>query len=243
MDLEAIFAWIGGATAIVTPIAGFGLWLGKTYIDRWLTRRFQGQLDALKHAQAQEIERLRARIAALLDRASKLHQHEFEVLPKAWDLLTSAIGSVASVTATFKEAVDPGAMSPGDLEVLLRNSPLEEHHKQAVRDADRFSKPRMFQDFMDRYQFNAAQTDAQAFHNYVIQYGIFIEPEIREKLTQASSELRIALRTWKQILEMPEVKPWPIRETQKHVEKASDLSKQIDALISDRLWSAAKLDA
>lgn len=129
MDWKAILAWIGGATVGVTPVAAVGLWFGKTYIDKWLTKRFQGQLDALKYAQAQEIERLRAKIAALLDRATKLHQHEFEVLPKAWDLLTIAIGSVGGVTAIYREGVDPGAMSLEDLEVLLRESPLEEHHK------------------------------------------------------------------------------------------------------------------
>lgn len=243
MDWKAILAWIGGATVGVTPVAAVGLWFGKTYIDKWLTKRFQGQLDALKYAQAQEIERLRAKIAALLDRATKLHQHEFEVLPKAWDLLTIAIGSVGGVTAIYREGVDPGAMSLEDLEVLLRESPLEEHHKQAVRDANRFDKPKVYGDYIDRYQFNAAQRDAQTFHNYIIQHGIFIEPTIREKLTEASSEMRTALRTWKIIFEMPDHKPWPVSETHEHVTKASDLSKEIDALISDRLWSAAKLDA
>lgn len=236
MDWEAVLAGVGGATVIVTPLAAVGLWSGKTYIDKWLTKRFQGQLDALRHAQAQEIERLRAKIATLLDRATKLHQHEFEVLPKAWDLLTIAIGSVGGVTAIYREGVDPGAMLPEDLEILLRESPLEEHHKQAVRDASRFDKPRVYGDYMDRYQFNEAQRDAQTFHNYIIQHGIFIEPTILEKLTEA-------LRTWKIIFQMPDHRPWPVSQTHEHVTRASDLSKEIDLLISDRLWSAAKLDA
>lgn len=243
MDWNSVFEWIGRFAVVLTFVGGLCVWFGKTYIDRWLTKRFQGQLDALKHAQAQEIERLRAKIAGMLDRAIKLHQHEFEVLPKAWDLLTIAIGSVGTVTATYKEGVDPGAMSPEDLEVLLRDSPLEEHQKQSVRDAGRFDKPRLFQDLMDRYQFNTAQRDTQAFHNYVIQHGIFIEPTIREKLTEASSEMRMALRRWKQILQMPDHKPWPIEEAHAHVTKGSDLSKEIDRLISERLWNAARLDA
>lgn len=238
-----IFEWIGRFALVLTFVGGLGLWFGKTYIDKWLTKRFQGQLDALKHAQAQEIERLRAKIAGMLDRATKLHQHEFEVLPKAWDLMTLAIGSVGAVTARYKEGVDPGAMSPEDLEVLLRDSPLEEHHKQAIRDASRFEKSSVYGDLMDRHQFNAAQRDAQLFHNYVIQHGIFIEPTIREKLTEASAEMRKALRTWKIIFEMPDLKPWPVDEANGHSTKASDLSIEIDRLISERLWNAAKLDA
>lgn len=243
MDWEAILASIGGATLIAAPATAVGLWFGKTYIDKWLTKRFQGQLDLLKHAQAQEIERLRAKIAALLDRATKLHQHEFEVLPKAWDLLSMALGSASRVTASFREGVDPGAMSPEDMEILLRDSPLEEHQKQAVRDASRFEKPKTYSHFMERYDFNAASREANEFHNYVIQFGIFIEPTIREKLTEASQELQKGLRAWKQILQMPDVMPWPVAEAQGHVARVSALSKEIDSLISERLWSAAKLDA
>ena len=242
-DWEAFFAWIGKATFFATPIGLAGVWFGKTYIDKWLTRHFQGQLDNLKHVQAQEIERLRAKIAGMLDRVTKLHQHEFEVLPKSWDLLSLALGSVSRVTASFKEGADPGAMTLEELEVFLARGPLEDHEKQAIRDADRFEKPTLYQTFYNRIEFNNASKEAGDFHNHTIQHGIFIEPAIRAKLMEASQELQKALRSWKLILQMPDHKPWPVDEAQSHVRRASDLSKEIDALISDRLWSAAKLDA
>jgi hypothetical protein len=243
LDWEPIFAWVGRATLFATPIGLAVVWFGKAYIDKWLTRRFQGQLDNLKHVQAQEIERLRAKIAGMLDRVTKLHQHEFEVLPKSWDLLSLALGSVSRVTASFKEVADPGAMTPEELEAFLAKGPLEDHQKQAIRDAGRFDKPTLYQTFHDRIEFNNASKEAGDFHNYTIQHGIFIEPAIRAKLMEASQELQKALRSWKQILQMPDHKPWPVDEAQGHAKKALELSKEIDALISDRLWSAAKLDA
>lgn len=243
MDWDSIFAWIGRAATVATPIGVASLWFGKTYIDKWLSKRFQGQLDALKHAQAQEIERLRAKIAGMLDRAAKLHQHEFEVLPMAWDKLSTALGAVSDVTASFKEGVDPGRMSAVELEAFLAKGPLEDHQKQAIRDADRFDKPSLYQTFHDHIQFNDASRVTNEFHNYTIQFGIFIEPAIRTKLTEASKELQTALRSWKLILQMPDVKPWPVSEAQANVAKASELAKEIDKLISDRLWDAAKLDA
>lgn len=243
MDWNSVFEWIGLFTTVVVLVGGFGAWFGKNYIDKWLTKHFQGQLDALKHTQAQEIERLRAKIAGMLDRATKLHQHEFEVLPTAWDLLTRALGSVGTVTAIIRESVDPSAMSKDDLEILLRDTPLEEHEKQSVRDAARLEKSGVFQDLMRRYEFNTAHRDAQAFHNYVIQHGIFIEPTIREKLSESSKELLMALRKWKSILQTPVLMPWPTEEARAHVTKASDLANEIDRLISERLWNASRLDA
>lgn len=243
MDWNAVFEWIGKATFFATPIGLAILWFGKTYIDKWLTRRFQGQLDNLKHVQAQEIERLRAKIAGTLDRATKLHQHEFDALSKAWDLLSIALGAVSDVTAVFKEGVDPGRMSPEELEAFLAKSALEEHQKQAVRDASRYDKPKVYQTFHDHLQFHDASRAANEFHNHSIQFGIFIEPSLRPKLKEASQELQKALRVWKLILQMPDHRPWPVEEAQEHMKKASELSKEIDTLISERLWSAAKLDA
>ncbi|MFN3230273.1 MAG: hypothetical protein ACK41P_10515 [Asticcacaulis sp.] len=244
MDWNSIFEWIGIFTVVLVPVGSFVLWFGKTYIDKWLTKHFQGQLDALKHTQAQEIERLRAKIAGMLDRATKLHQHEFEVLPKAWDLLTSALGSVQRVTARDRTAVNVGAMSQEDLEVLLRDSPLEEHERQSVRDAGSGDKKMwVLRNLMDRHEFQIAHRDTIVFHNYVLQLGIFIEPEIRWKLREAASEMKEALTKWKPILEMPEIMPWPIEEANAHVNKANDLSREIEQLISDRLWNASRLDA
>lgn len=243
MNWNLIFEWIGRSAVVFTFTGGLAVWLGKAYIDRWLARHFQGQLDNLKHVQAQEIERLRAKIAGMLDRATKLHQHEFEALSRSWDLMTTALGSATVVTASGREVTDPGAMSAEELEVFLDRTDLEAFQKQAVRNADRFDKSKVYQTYQDRIAFTDAYRAMTEFHNHTIQFGIFIEPTIRAKLSETSQELRKGLRTWQQILQMPEIMPWPVAEAQAHVQKAAELSKEIDALMTERLWSAAKLDA
>lgn len=239
---EAFFAWIGKTAFFATPIGLTIAWIGRLYIDKWLTRRFQGQLDNLKHVQAQEIERLRAKIAGMLDRTTKLHQHEFEVLPRSWDLLSLALGSISQLTASFREGVDLGAMTPEDLDVFLRKGPLEEHQKQEIREASRFEKVTIYRKLNERIEFNSASKVIGDFHNYTIQHGIFIEPDIRAKLMEASQELQKALTCWKWVLQTPDHELRPVAESQGHVKKALEISKEIDALISSRLWSAAKLD-
>lgn len=243
MNGEAIFAWIGRVATVAAPIGLFTVWFGRTYVDKWLANRFQGQLDALKHAQAQEIERLRAKIAGMLDRATKLHQHEFEVLPKAWDLLTSAVGAASRATATFKRFEDVGRLSSDELEVFFVKSSLEEHQKQAIRDAPRLDRTSLYGAFQQRIEHGEASEGAFAFHNYVVQHGIFIEPEIRDRLNRASQELRQAVSTWSIIVRGGNETAGTVEKAQAHVSAAYDLSVEVDKLISERLWNAALLDA
>jgi hypothetical protein len=77
MDLLALtLKWIAslGVTAGVGAAAGWAAFqfFGKT----WLEGHFAQRLEKFKHDQNQEIERLRYRINALMDRTTNLHQHE-----------------------------------------------------------------------------------------------------------------------------------------------------------------------
>jgi hypothetical protein len=96
-----IFAlkWILGlgiaATAVVAAAYAVFQFLGK----RWLEARFAERLEKFKHDQNQEIERLRYRINALMDRTTKLHQHEFEVLPEIWNKLGIAFSATSNFTS------------------------------------------------------------------------------------------------------------------------------------------------
>lgn len=58
---------------------------------KWLDERFTERLETFKHAQNQEMERLRYRINALFDRTTKLHQHEFDVLPEVWEKIKHSL--------------------------------------------------------------------------------------------------------------------------------------------------------
>lgn len=245
MDWEAIFAWIGRAATILAPLGVATLWFGRTYIDKWLANRFQGQLDALKHAQAQEIERLRAKIAGMLDRATKLHQHEFEVLPEAWRLLATSMGSASHVLAALQQFPDAGAHNEVELEVLLENTPFFEHDKQAVRDAEtRLERTRIFGDLHQRYAVRDAINERQEFHNYVILKGIFIEPELRAKMLGLSILIMNCLMDHRDMIMDRDT--FRQRDFTAHRDKwkaAEPLKEEIHQMVSDRLWNAAKLDA
>jgi hypothetical protein len=67
--LTAIGAFIvagGGLAAIVYAIFKF-------FSEKWLNAKFEERLAAYKHEQQKEIEQLRFKINALMDRTVKLH--------------------------------------------------------------------------------------------------------------------------------------------------------------------------
>jgi hypothetical protein len=91
--LTAIGAFIvagGGVGAIAYALFRF-------FSEKWLNAKFEERLAAYKHAQQKELEELRFKISALMDRTTKLHQREFDTLPEAWTKLNDAYGATSVV--------------------------------------------------------------------------------------------------------------------------------------------------
>ena|SRR5215207_8611448 len=88
-----ILATIGAA------LVGFGLSgaiafaLFKFRGERWVNAKFEERLAAYRPEQQKEIENFKFNINKLMDRATKLHQREFEVLPEIWSKLNDAFGA------------------------------------------------------------------------------------------------------------------------------------------------------
>jgi hypothetical protein len=100
--LAQIATWIAGI-GLTAAIAAGGAYAAFQFLgQKWLEARFAERLEKFKHDQSQEIERLRYRINALMDRTSKLHQHEFEALPEIWERLTIALSASTNFTSRLQ---------------------------------------------------------------------------------------------------------------------------------------------
>src|ERR1700738_2936866 len=88
-----------GVTALVL---GGAKWVTGLTVDKWLSNRFAKGLEAFKHEQQIEIERLKHSINAQMDRLTRGNQREFDVLPEAWSRLTHAHGVVAATTSRLQ---------------------------------------------------------------------------------------------------------------------------------------------
>src|SRR5215217_7738021 len=106
-----------GLTVAVAVSAAFAIF--KLLGSHWMEAQFSKRLEEVKHGQNQELERLRYRINALMDRTSKLHQHEFEVLPELWHKLGIAYTSTKHFTSRILKQHDLNNMSYGELADFL----------------------------------------------------------------------------------------------------------------------------
>src|ERR1035437_5397427 len=130
-----IFALLCGGVAAVSAAVDVAYWIFKSFSEKWLTSKFDERLAAYKHEQQKELEQLRYKINALMDRTIKLHQKEFDVLPEAWGHLTDAYGVVTATTSFLQQYPDLDQMNGAQLEEFLKDTPFKDWQKDEIRNA------------------------------------------------------------------------------------------------------------
>jgi hypothetical protein len=120
-------------TSLVTSAAtaGAALYAGaKGYANKWLQSRFDRQLEAFRSEKARELEALKFEASRLLDRATKVHQHEFEVLPALWDKMTVALSATAHLVNRGQRLTKTEGMGEGQLADFVKNLDLPQWEKE-----------------------------------------------------------------------------------------------------------------
>lgn len=207
MDIASLLLWLGNLVLLAVPSAGlvfvFFRWFGKQWIERLLSRDLekfkreqQEKLEGYKSEQQKELERLRH---LLTSRVSKIHDKEFEVLPKAWLMLNDLHGSVMqAIDLTMKFVPDFATFSAAKLEALLTTDPstkrLTEYQKTQLRSIEGAEeKNKYYRDTMRAHDIDEATEKERVFRNYLIEHRIFMTDELRSKFTAAQDTLSSAL--------------------------------------------------
>lgn len=225
---------IGVSTATVT---GLAYWLFKLFGEKWLTQKFNERLESYKHEQQKSLEKLRLQISSTLDRTSKLHQYEFEALPKLWKLTTIAYGAVSHFVSPLQFLADLNRMTQPALEEFLEKSELAEWEKNEVRNSKDKTKEYANKAFW--VSLNKSYQHYRDFNNYLIESGIFITEEI-EKLIQRLRDLMQEALSEAQIEHEhpnPRLDRWEKREALR--KEGSTLVQDIKAAIKRRLEHTA----
>lgn len=243
MNWDTVFEWIGRFAVVLIFVGSFGVWLAKTYIDKWLSKRFQSQLDGLKHLQALEIAKLQLAIDAKLHRATKLHEREFEILPKAWFMLGETGGAIQLLIDPDQTHTDVDKLDPLALREFLGPLPLSDAEKQAISETPVGGRTRLFVERKLRHQMVEASTLAQAFHNYIAGKGVFIEPTLRRKLLKLSEVFDEVVRSHSILVVHggpPKVDTSALNRGK--LKATSTLIHDIGEAISERIWGASRIE-
>jgi hypothetical protein len=231
--LVQIFGYIALTLLGSSVIVAFALGLFRFFGEKWLESKFARGLEAYKHAQNKELEQLRYQVGALLDRASKLAQREFEVLPECWRLLVTAFRITEGATALFQEYPDLNKMSAPQLEEFLAKDPLENWQKDELRgetDRNKYYQKALFYRRMG--ECNKALVE---FHRYFSTNGIFIAPEVTKPMERVSSLIR-AMIVEHEINIEEDVRP-RMRDARATFEtEGKQLMEAIGASVQKRLW-------
>ncbi|WP_312083875.1 hypothetical protein [Brevundimonas sp.] len=227
---------LGGVTIAGAVAVAYALF--KHLGSKWLDAKFAERLVDYQHRQNQEIERLRGEIARLLDRTTRLHSQEFEVLPKAWELLGHTVGSVGTCVSALKSYADVTWLNGAELERVLNNQPkMAEFEKETVRELEGQARQKKFGEIQDEHQFRQASDDLMAFHNYIVTKGIFLEPVLSAQFDELSNALWRVLQDYRfRQFEGSTTPTWT--EIRDGWTKADEKRASLKEAVISRLWAA-----
>jgi len=117
--MQPVFAAIGYVVMVAGGGAAVAVGLFRAFGERWLNAIFEKQLAAYRHEQQKELEHLRYRINALMDRMTKVHQREFDVVPEAWSRLIDSYNQVTAFVASLQKYPDLDRMPQAHLDEFL----------------------------------------------------------------------------------------------------------------------------
>ena len=165
----------GGSVAIAY---GIFLFLGK----KWIENRFSERLQSYKHAQNKELEETKYKINSLFSRITKIHEKEFEVLPKSWSLLHDTIALITRFTSVYKEYPDFDSMSEPQLDESLKDSFLYGYQKDELKTKQK--KLEYYQECLFYHEMNLARNAMVEFHTYIQKNRIFLSPDLKDKFKE-----------------------------------------------------------
>ena len=232
--IEILLKSIGAIVLSATSIVGIAYWLFRLSSDKWLTTKFAERLEAHKHAQQKELENIRFEINKLMDRTVKLHQREYDALPEAWSLLVDAHGITKAAISPFQQYADVARMNQAQLDVLLSESSLPEWEKAGLKVAE--DKNQYYQGAQNWQRATNALDAVQKFHIYRLKNGIFLLPELNDKL-EMIDDLMFKAIVERQLQLQEKSYPKKNEARKKFDEEGEGIMKELAVDIRDRLWS------
>lgn len=199
LTLSEIAAYLVG-TGFIGATTAYAVvrWLGTRWLDAKFAERLeshkgalQRELESLKGAQQVELERIKFAINARMDRAAKLHQREFEVLPNAWSLLTDAFGIAMSLVSQLQVKTELDRMPQDRLEDFLANSELADFERKAVRESQ--NKTETYDRLLEPHLIARARKANQDFYFYFRKNAIFIREPIKVQFDKIDQLMQLAV--------------------------------------------------
>ncbi|WP_291272444.1 hypothetical protein [Geothrix sp.] len=228
-DLASLLSAGGGGAAVA-----FGFY--KFFGTKWLESKFQASIEKLRHQQRQELETFKISTNSSLDRLNKLNQREYEVLPKAWELLVLLQLHVSRFVASYKESPDLKSMSDPQFEEFVTQSDMADFQKTELRIAP--DRNKYHQEITFWREYNSARNAYSDYAKFIMFNSIFFSPSLKDLFKKADEECWAAMSSRKIAKEagsFPGQYMQFYEQWVKAMESLKNLMNQIETLVQERL--------
>ncbi len=233
-NLAAAFGYVVLALAAVS---GTAWWIFRTFSERWLNAKFAERLETLKHEQQKELAELKFAIDAQMDRTTKLHQLEFETLPKAWRLLMNSYGTAREVTSRMQSTPDINAMSDVQREDFLVEGligkKLAAWQRQKIREAA--DKTAELRNQWEPFKIARAKRASAKFYKYFRANGIFIRESLKTKFDELDRLVLAAISGHQMNFQH---KTREFKSIDRLAEEGEAMIKALEVEVQKRLWDS-----
>ena len=188
----------------IAATLGFVAWAFRTWGERWLAARFDSQLAEQARQHERELEKLRFKINAMMDRTAKLHQYEFEILPELWGRLTDAFSHVMGFVSPWQTHPDLDKMGNTELSEFLEKCNLENWQKEDLKQGADKGRRYFKMAFWPRLQ--EASATYHAFRERLMKTGIFLPEDTKAQMTALADMMFDALSERRLEEEHPELR-------------------------------------
>lgn len=115
---------------------------------------------------------------------SKIHEKEFEVLPKAWQLLHEAHGAAFQLTKAFREWPNLDAMPEEQRDAFLASTRLAEFQRNEINGCK--DKLTRYQEIISWYELDDAKRAQIELNNYLAVNSIFMTDALRQQFREVN---------------------------------------------------------
>lgn len=242
MDFQTIGLSIVGAGGGGAAIAYL---VFQTFGAKWLDSQFSGRLQALKHDHAQQMAHLKLKIDGQLDRAVKLNQREFDVVPTIWKAVTEAHYGIMDTIAIMQSYPDLNRMTEEEFEEFLSGTRLQEFQKIEIRRMNGWDRTSYYGDKMQWIKLNDANKLLTAFNYAFLTNSIFLHPDTFAEFERFAKPLRAAFHRWHVNMKMgdayrlsPEGEPDPVDAFRS---QGADLYEALARFLREHFYGLAKI--
>jgi hypothetical protein len=174
----------------------------RVYGESFIHNHFDRKLSELKHQQDKDLENVKHSIQTLSSRISKVHEKEFEVLPRAWFLLNDAVSAAASATRLIHTRPDFIAM-PEELfdEFLRGHAKLSDYQKSELKAKARSERQGYYAHNMRWIELSEMQEKHRIFQDYLIEQRIVMAGDIKRLFDAAAYELGSGIVSYEAVLQ------------------------------------------